>query len=113
MLIMDKLNEQFKGKLSLAIKIFRNKYPKAFLYQLISSQLDVDRLDYLKRDSFYSGVSEGIINSDRIISMLNVSNGNLVVDAKAIYSIEKFIIARRLMYGKCTFTKLCYRLNLV
>ena len=98
MLIMDKLNEQFKGKLSLAIKIFKNKYPKAFLYQLISSQLDVDRLDYLKRDSFYSGVSEGIINSDRIISMLNVSNGNLVVDAKAIYSIEKFIIARRLMY---------------
>ena len=97
-LIMDKLNEQFKGKLSLAIKIFKNKYPKAFLYQLISSQLDVDRLDYLKRDSFYSGVSEGIINSDRIISMLNVSNGNLVIDAKAIYSIEKFIIARRLMY---------------
>ena len=98
MLIMDKLNEEFKGKLSLAIEIFKNKYPKAFLYQLISSQLDVDRLDYLKRDSFYSGVSEGIINSDRIISMLNVSNGNLVVDAKAIYSIEKFIIARRLMY---------------
>ena len=98
MLIMDKLNEQFKGKLSLAIEIFKNKYPKAFLYQLISSQLDVDRLDYLKRDSFYSGVSEGIINSDRIISMLNVSNGNLVIDAKAIYSIEKFIIARRLMY---------------
>ncbi len=98
MLIMDKLNEEFKGKLSLAIKIFRNEYSKAFLHQLISSQLDVDRLDYLKRDSFYSGVSEGIINADRIISMLNVSNGHLVVDAKAIYSIEKFIIARRLMY---------------
>jgi len=98
MLIMDKLNEEFKGKLSLAIKIFRNEYSKAFLHQLISSQLDVDRLDYLKRDSFYSGVSEGIINADRIISMLNVSNGDLVVDAKAIYSIEKFIIARRLMY---------------
>ncbi|GIR11806.1 MAG: phosphohydrolase [Cryomorphaceae bacterium] len=98
MLIMDKLNEEFKGKLSLAIKIFRNQYSKVFLHQLISSQLDVDRLDYLKRDSFYSGVSEGIINEDRIISMLNVSNGNLVVDAKAIYSIEKFIIARRLMY---------------
>lgn len=98
MLIMDKLNDEFKGKLSLAIKIFRNEYSKAFLHQLISSQLDVDRLDYLKRDSFYSGVSEGIINEDRIISMLNVSNGNLVVDAKAIYSIEKFIIARRLMY---------------
>lgn len=98
MLIMYKLNDEFKGKLSLAIKIFRNEYSKAFLHQLISSQLDVDRLDYLMRDSFYSGVSEGIINADRIISMLNVSNGNLVVDAKAIYSIEKFIIARRLMY---------------
>jgi len=98
MMIMDRLNEEFEGKLSLAIQIFQNKYPKAFLHQLISSQLDVDRLDYLKRDSFYSGVSEGIINSDRIINMLNVSNGELVVDAKAIYSIEKFIIARRLMY---------------
>lgn len=98
MMIMDKLNEEFDGKLSLAIQIFQNKYPKAFLHQLISSQLDVDRLDYLKRDSFYSGVSEGVINSDRIISMFNVSNGELVVDAKAIYSIEKFIIARRLMY---------------
>lgn len=97
-MIMDKLNEEFDGKLSLAIQIFQNKHPKAFLHQLISSQLDVDRLDYLKRDSFYSGVSEGIINSDRIISMLNVSQGELVVDAKAIYSIEKFIIARRLMY---------------
>ena len=98
MMIMDKLNEEFDGKLSLAIQIFQNKYPKAFLHQLISSQLDVDRLDYLKRDSFYSGVSEGVINSDRIISMFNVSNGELVVEAKAIYSIEKFIIARRLMY---------------
>ena len=98
MMIMDKLNEEFDGKSSLAIQIFQNKYPKIFLHQLISSQLDVDRLDYLKRDSFYSGVSEGVINSDRIISMFNVSNGELVVDAKAIYSIEKFIIARRLMY---------------
>jgi HD superfamily phosphohydrolase len=98
MMIMDKLNEEFDGKLSLAIKIFQNKYPKLFLHQLISSQLDVDRLDYLKRDSFYSGVSEGVINSDRLISMLNISKGELVVDAKAIYSVEKFIIARRLMY---------------
>jgi len=98
MMIMDKLNEEFDGKLSLAIQIFQNKYPKLFLHQLISSQLDVDRLDYLKRDSFYSGVSEGVINSDRIISMFNVSNGELVVDAKGIYSVEKFIIARRLMY---------------
>ncbi len=97
-MIMNKLNDEFDGKLSLAIQIFQNQYSKPFLHQLISSQLDVDRLDYLKRDSFYSGVSEGIINSDRIISMLNVSDGELVVDAKAIYSIEKFIIARRLMY---------------
>ena len=98
MMIMDRLNVEFDGKLSLAIQIFQNKYPKLFLHQLISSQLDVDRLDYLKRDSFYSGVSEGVINSDRIISMFNVSNGELVVDAKGIYSVEKFIIARRLMY---------------
>ena len=97
-MIMNKLNDEFNGKLSLAIQIFQNKYSKPFLHQLISSQLDVDRLDYLKRDSFYSGVSEGIINSDRIISMMNISKGQLVVDAKAIYSIEKFIIARRLMY---------------
>ena len=97
-MIMDELNDEFDGKLSLAIQIFNNKYHKLFLHQLISSQLDVDRLDYLKRDSFYSGVSEGVINSDRIISMLNVANGELVVDAKGIYSIEKFIIARRLMY---------------
>lgn len=97
-MVMNKLNDEFEGKLSLAIQIFQNKYHKTFLHQLISSQLDVDRLDYLKRDSFYSGVSEGVINSDRIISMLNVHHGELVVDAKAIYSIEKFIIARRLMY---------------
>jgi len=98
LMIMDKLNDEFDGKLSLAIQIFKNKHPKQFLHQLISSQLDVDRLDYLKRDSFYSGVSEGVINSDRLISMFNISKGELVVDAKAIYSVEKFIIARRLMY---------------
>ncbi len=98
LMIMDKLNDEFDGKLSLAIQIFKNKHPKLFLHQLISSQLDVDRLDYLKRDSFYSGVSEGVINSDRLISMFNISKGELVVDAKAIYSVEKFIIARRLMY---------------
>ena len=97
-LFMHKLNEEFKGKLSLAIKIFQKKYNKKFLHQLISSQLDVDRLDYLNRDSFYSGVNEGIINSTRIISMLNIKNGELVVDYKGIYSIEKFIIARKLMY---------------
>lgn len=98
LMIMNRLNEQFDGKLSLAIQIFKNQHPKLFLHQLISSQLDVDRLDYLKRDSFYTGVSEGVINSDRLISMFNVRNGELVIDAKAIYSVEKFIIARRLMY---------------
>ena len=98
LMIMDRLNEQFDGKLSLAIQIFKNQHPKLFLHQLISSQLDLDRLDYLKRDSFYTGVSEGVINSDRLISMFNVRNGELVIDAKAIYSVEKFIIARRLMY---------------
>ena len=97
-MFMQKLNEEFNGKLSLAIDIFTQKYKKRFLQQLISSQLDVDRLDYLNRDSFYSGVNEGIINSDRIIEMLNIHNNELVVDYKGIYSIEKFIIARKLMY---------------
>jgi uncharacterized protein len=97
-LFMDKLNKEFKGKLSLAIQIFRNKYKKKFLHQLVSSQLDMDRLDYLRRDSFFSGVSEGIISTDRIIKMLNVVNDELAVDFKGIYSIEKFIVARRLMY---------------
>lgn len=96
---MQKLNIEFNGKLDLAIEIFENRYrKKPFLHQLISSQLDMDRLDYLKRDSFFTGVSEGVISSDRIISMLNVKNGQLCVEAKGIYSIEKFIIARRLMY---------------
>ncbi|MCK6648538.1 MAG: HD domain-containing protein [Bacteroidia bacterium] len=97
-LLMDRLNNEFKGELSVAIKIFQNKYKKKFLHQLVSSQLDMDRLDYLKRDSFFTGVSEGVISSDRIIKMLNVVNDQLVVEAKGIYSIEKFIIARRLMY---------------
>ncbi|MBJ05377.1 MAG: phosphohydrolase [Flavobacteriales bacterium] len=97
-MFMQKLNEEFDNKLSLAIEIFQNKYHKTFLHQLISSQLDVDRLDYLNRDSFYSGVNEGIINSQRIISMFNVKDQDLVVDFKGIYSIEKFIIARKLMY---------------
>ena len=97
-LFMDKLNEEFKGKLSLAIKIFNDKYKKDFLHQLVSSQLDMDRLGYLKRDSFFTGVSEGVISSDRIIKMLNVVKNELVVENKAIYSIEKFLIARRLMY---------------
>jgi len=97
-LFMDELNKEFKGKLDLALKIFRNQYKKRFLYQLVSSQLDMDRLDYLRRDSFYSGVSEGVISTDRIITMLNVKNDELAIDDKGIYSIEKFIIARRLMY---------------
>ena len=97
-LFMSKLNIEFNNKLKTAIKIFRNEYPKKFLHQLVSSQLDVDRLDYLKRDSFFTGVSEGVISSDRIIKMLNVVDDSLVIEAKGIYSIEKFIIARRLMY---------------
>ena len=97
-MFMHKLNDEFDGKLSLAIDIFKKNYKKDFLHQLISSQLDVDRLDYLNRDSFYSGVNEGIVNSDRIIDMLNVKNNELVIDYKGLYSVEKFIIARKLMY---------------
>jgi len=95
---MEALNEEFNGELSLAITIFRGKYHRKFLYQLIASQLDMDRLDYLKRDSFYTGVSEGNINSERLITMLNVAYDDLVVEEKGIYSVEKFIVARRLMY---------------
>lgn len=98
LLLMEELNRQFDGKLSLAIRIFTNHYPKHFLHQLVSSQLDMDRLDYLSRDSFFSGVSEGIISSERIIKMLNVKNDELVVEFKGIYSVENFLIARRLMY---------------
>lgn len=97
-MLMDTLNKEFNGKLTLAIKIFKGDYKKGFLHQLVSSQLDMDRLDYLKRDSFFTGVSEGVISSDRIIKMLNVVNGELVVESKGIYSVEKFLIARRLMY---------------
>lgn len=97
-LLMEALNKEFKGKLSLAIKIFNDGYKKKFLHQLVSSQLDMDRMDYLKRDSFFTGVSEGVISSDRIIKMLDVVNNNLVVEVKGIYSVEKFLIARRLMY---------------
>lgn len=98
LIFMEELNNQFNGKLSLAIKIFKGDYHRNFLVQLISSQLDMDRLDYLKRDSFYTGVTEGNINSERIISMLAVVDDNLVVEEKGIYSVEKFIVARRLMY---------------
>jgi HD superfamily phosphohydrolase len=97
-LFMSRLNTEFNGQLSIAISIFQNKYKKKFLNQLVSSQLDMDRLDYLNRDSFFTGVSEGVVSSDRIIKMLNVVNDQLAIEAKGIYSIEKFIIARRLMY---------------
>ena len=98
LIFMNELNRQMNGRLTMAIEIFLNKYHKNFLHQLVSSQLDMDRLDFLKRDSFYSGVSEGVVSSERIIQMLNVKNDQLVVEVKGIYSVEKFLIARRLMY---------------
>lgn len=98
LLLMEELNRQLDNRLTMAMQIFRGVYHKPFLHQLVSSQLDVDRLDYLSRDSFFSGVAEGMIGLERIIKMLNVCNGELVVDAKAIYSIEKFLISRHLMY---------------
>ena len=98
LLMMDSLNDFFNNRLDTANKIFRNDYPKKFLHQLVSSQLDMDRLDYLSRDSFFTGVAEGVINTDRIIKMLTVVDDQLVVEGKGIYSIEKFIISRRLMY---------------
>jgi HD superfamily phosphohydrolase len=97
-LIIKELNKQFDGKLQMAIDIFTNTYPKKFLYQLISGQLDVDRMDYLNRDSFFTGVYEGVIGYDRILKMLSIHNGELMVEEKGIYSIEKFLLARRLMY---------------
>ncbi len=103
--IMHKLNQEFNGQLDLAIRIFQGKHPKKFLTELISSQIDVDRLDYLRRDSFYSGVIEGQINSERLIKMLNVVDNQLVIEAKGIYSVEKFIISRRLMYWQVYFHK--------
>lgn len=98
LLMMRRINEEMSGALETAIAIFSNTYHKHFLHQLVSSQLDMDRLDYLGRDSFFTGVSEGIVGTDRIISMLNVHDDELVVDEKGIYSVEKFIISRRLMY---------------
>jgi hypothetical protein len=98
LLLMKKLNETFKGKLDLAIDIFRGTYQRKFLHELISGQMDMDRMDYLRRDSFFTGVIEGSVGSDRIIRMLNVVDDNLVIDEKGIYSLEKFLVARRLMY---------------
>lgn len=98
LLFMQELNKRFNGSLTLAIKIFQGKYPKKFMNQLVSSQLDMDRLDYLKRDSFYTGVAEGGINAERLITMLNVVDNGLVIEEKGIYSVEKFLMARRFMY---------------
>ena len=98
LLFMEKLNDDLNGQLELALLIFKNQYKKKFLHQLVSSQLDMDRLDYLKRDSFYSGVIEGNVGTDRIINMMNIVDDELVIEEKGIYSIEKFLIARRLMY---------------
>ena len=104
-LLMNEMNTEFGGELSLAVEMFQGKYPRKFFNQLISSQLDVDRLDYLKRDSFYTGVSEGNVNTQRIISMMNVSEDELVIDAKGIYSIENFLTARMFMYWQVYYHK--------
>ena len=98
LLTIELLNEEFGGQLTLALRIFKNQYPKKFLYQLVSSQLDIDRLDYLQRDCFFTGVSEGTIGADRIIKMMAVKDDQLVIEEKGIYSIENFLSARRLMY---------------
>lgn len=98
LLFMERMNKEFHGDLDTAIRIFTGTYPKKFLHQLVSSQLDMDRLDYLMRDSFFTGVADGVINANRIINMLTVVDDELVVEEKGIYSIEKFILARRLMY---------------
>ena len=105
LLLMNKMNEEFNGELSVAIEMFQGKYHRKFFNQLISSQLDVDRLDYLKRDSFYTGVVEGNVNTQRIISMMNVAKDELVIDAKGIYSIENFLTARMFMYWQVYFHK--------
>ena len=98
LIMMNQINHEMNGALNLAINIFKDEYPKHFLHQLISSQLDMDRLDYLRRDSFFTGVTEGNIGSARIIKMLNVKDDQLVVDSKGIYSIENYLTSRRLMY---------------
>ena len=98
LLFMNQLNEEFNGQLTLAIQVFKGEYHRKFMLQLISSQLDMDRMDYLKRDSFYSGVAEGNVNSERLIQMMNVVDDVLVIEEKGIYSVEKFLMSRRLMY---------------
>src|SRR5690625_7794144 len=96
--IMEELNRQFEGALDVAISIFRDQHPKRFLHQLISSQLDIDRLDYLKRDSFFTGVSEGSVGINRILKTMRVFKGNMVIEKKGIYAVENYILSRRLMY---------------
>jgi hypothetical protein len=105
LLFMQELNKQFDGQLTLAIEIFQEKYHRKFMLQLISSQLDMDRMDYLRRDSFYTGVAEGNINSERLIQMMNVVDDTLVIEEKGIYSVEKFLMARRLMYWQAYLHK--------
>lgn len=105
LLFMNRLNEEFDGQLTLAIRVFKGEYHRKFMLQLISSQLDMDRMDYLRRDSFYSGVAEGNINSDRLIQMMNVVDDVLVIEEKGIYSVEKFLMARRLMYWQAYLHK--------
>ena len=105
LLFMEQLNKEFDGKLALAIQVFKGEYHRKFMLQLISSQLDMDRMDYLKRDSFYSGVAEGNINSDRLIQMMNVQNDVLVIEEKGIYSVVKLLVARRLMYWQAYLHK--------
>lgn len=105
LLFMEELNKEFDGKLSLAIQVFKGEYHRKFMLQLISSQLDMDRMDYLRRDSFYSGVAEGNVNSERLIQMMNVQEDVLVIEEKGIYSVEKFLMARRLMYWQAYLHK--------
>ena len=105
LLFMNQLNDEFGGKLSLAIQVFKGDYHRKFMLQLISSQLDMDRMDYLKRDSFYTGVAEGNVNSERLIQMMNVVDGILVIEEKGIYSVEKFLLSRRLMYWQAYLHK--------
>ena len=107
LLMMEEINRHFNGQLNLAISVFKGEYPKNFLHQLISSQLDMDRLDYLRRDSFYTGVTEGNIGSARIIKMLNVIDDSLVVEHKGIYSLENYLTTRRLMYWQVYLHRTC------
>ncbi|MEO5648048.1 MAG: HD domain-containing protein [Chitinophagaceae bacterium] len=115
LLLMEKMNKEMGGKIQMAIDIFTNRYHKKFLHQLVSGQLDVDRMDYLTRDSFFTGVSEGVIGYDRILKMLTVHEGELMIEEKGIYSIEKFLVARRLMYWQVYLHKtvLCAEMMLV